>query len=52
MYISKNDHAKNTKDIVEQEGAECHLFPGDISNRAFAKKVVTEAINKYSSING
>jgi NAD(P)-dependent dehydrogenase (short-subunit alcohol dehydrogenase family) len=50
VYLNEHDDAKNTKDLVEQEGAKCHLLSGDVGDSAFAEKVVEETIKHFGKI--
>ena len=49
IYLNEHEDAKKTKTVVEKEGRQCMLLPGDVSSRAFcieAVKRVTKAFGK------
>lgn len=35
VYLNEHEDAKDTKTMVEKEGRECILIPGDVSEKGF-----------------
>ncbi|RYZ55034.1 MAG: SDR family oxidoreductase [Sphingobacteriales bacterium] len=50
VYFKSDDDARITADLVENEGRECLLFRGDISNEAFCHKTVDETHEKFGRL--
>ena len=40
MYLDEHKDAEETKERIEQEGAECLLIPGDVGDEAHCKSSV------------
>lgn len=51
IYLSEDEDAQKTKDIIDNCGGECVLFAGDIGNEEYCKDVVKQIINRYGAIN-
>lgn len=47
----EEDDAQETKKLVEQKGAKCHLIAVDLKDKEQCKKVVKEALDKMGAIN-
>lgn len=49
-YLSEHSDAKETQTLVEAEGSECLLLPGDLSKEVNCKRVVSKVIKKFRRI--
>lgn len=49
-YLNEHTDAKNTKRLVEEEGGECLLLPGDIAKEAQCKKIVNDTIKHFKKL--
>jgi NAD(P)-dependent dehydrogenase (short-subunit alcohol dehydrogenase family) len=49
-YLNEHTDAKATKKMVEEEGVECLLLPGDIANEAQCKKIVSDTIKRFKKL--
>lgn len=49
-YLSEHADAKETQNLVEAEGGECLLLPGDLSKEANCKRLVSKVIKKFGRI--
>ncbi|KAL4900434.1 hypothetical protein BDW74DRAFT_95471 [Aspergillus multicolor] len=47
----EEDDAQETKRLVEAEGKQCLLIPGDLRDRDFCKDAVDKHVQKYGTIN-
>jgi NAD(P)-dependent dehydrogenase (short-subunit alcohol dehydrogenase family) len=50
-YLDEDKDAKDTQQMVEQEGRKCVLIPGDLRNEAFCKEVVERAVQELGGLN-
>lgn len=51
MYLPEEDEdAQETKRLVEKEGRECLLVPGDLMDNATCKKAVEKHVDKFGVI--
>lgn len=51
VYYDEHQDAKDTKKMVEEEGARCLLFSGDIGSSSFCKKVAVKTKQEFGQIN-
>jgi NAD(P)-dependent dehydrogenase (short-subunit alcohol dehydrogenase family) len=49
-YLNEHDDAKETKSLVEKEGAECLLIAGDIGKEAFCQKIVKKTLDEFGRV--
>ncbi len=49
-YLSENGDAQKTKELVELEGVECHLMPGDLTANHFCDELVAYTIKTFGRI--
>lgn len=49
-YLNEHDDANETKDLVEKEGGECLLIPGDIGKDAVCRKIVKKALAEFGRV--
>jgi NAD(P)-dependent dehydrogenase (short-subunit alcohol dehydrogenase family) len=49
-YLNEHEDAKETKDLVEKEGGECLLIPGDIGKEAFCEKIVKKTLDEFDRV--
>lgn len=50
-YLNETEDAEMTKKLIEQEGQECLLIPGDIKKEKFARNIVSRTIKKFGKLN-
>jgi len=51
VYYDEKEDAIDTKRLVEKEGRECLLLKGDLTSEKFCRKVVTDTIEKFGTLN-
>jgi NAD(P)-dependent dehydrogenase (short-subunit alcohol dehydrogenase family) len=51
VYLDEDQDAKDTKQLVEQEGHRCLLLKGDIKNSSFCKEAVEKTVAEYGKLN-
>ncbi|MES2545748.1 MAG: SDR family oxidoreductase [Bacteroidota bacterium] len=51
VYFKEEKDAKETKEMIEQENAECLLIKGDLKKEVFCKSIVNKTIKKFGSLN-
>lgn len=51
VYLSEDDDAQTTKELVEQEGSECLTIRGDLGDRNFCTECVEQVYNKFGALN-
>lgn len=51
VYLSEDEDAKKTKELVEAEGKKCLLIPGDVREEAFCKEAVDKTIAQFGQLN-
>lgn len=51
IYLSEDEDAYKTKDLVEKEGRRCMLMKGDIGNEEFCHKAVEEVTGEFGKLN-
>ena len=49
-YLNNQENAKQTQQIIEQEGHSCLIIPGDVREEAFCHKAVQETINRFTKL--
>jgi NAD(P)-dependent dehydrogenase (short-subunit alcohol dehydrogenase family) len=50
VYLNEHDDAEETKSMVEKEGRNCLLIPGDVSDKEFCKTAVQQTIDKFGKL--
>ena len=50
-YYNEHKDAEETKEYIEKLGGKCLLLSGDISDRNFCKKIVSETLDTFGKIN-
>jgi NAD(P)-dependent dehydrogenase (short-subunit alcohol dehydrogenase family) len=50
VYLSEEKDAKETKEMVENEGRKCLLIPGDIRDKKFCKTAVEKVFTKFGKL--
>ena len=50
-YLSEDDDARQTREMVRREGRKCVMFKGDLRKPAFAKKIVERTVEKLGKLN-
>ena len=51
VYLNEHGDAKETKLMVENEGRNCILIPGDVSDSEFCKAAVQQTIDHFGKLN-
>lgn len=51
VYLNEDKDAKITKQLIEDEGRECLVIPGDIKKEKFARDIVSKTIKKFGKLN-
>ncbi|GAQ79410.1 hypothetical protein KFL_000300080 [Klebsormidium nitens] len=49
-YLNEHEDAKEIKEVIEQEGRDCTLIPGDLSKEEQCQKVIDDTLEKYGRI--
>jgi NAD(P)-dependent dehydrogenase (short-subunit alcohol dehydrogenase family) len=49
-YLNEHDDAKETQSLVQKEGAECVLMPGDVGDEDVCKKIVDKAVKQFKRL--
>jgi len=50
IYYNEHSDAKQTKRLVEEQGVECMLIPGDITDEKFCKSSVTKIFKQFGRL--
>lgn len=51
VYLpEEQEDAEETKQAVEEEGRECLLIPGDVSDAAFCRRAVAQTVRKFGKL--
>lgn len=50
VYLSEHIDARKTKELVEQEGRQCILIPGDVTDKDFCEYAVKQTINEWGKL--
>jgi NAD(P)-dependent dehydrogenase (short-subunit alcohol dehydrogenase family) len=51
VYLpEEQEDAEETKQAVEEEGRECLLVPGDVSDAAFCRRAVAQTVRKFGKL--
>lgn len=50
VYLDEHDDARETKQLVEQEGSQCLLIDGDIGDASFCNSAVKQTIDTFSQL--
>ena len=50
VYLDEHEDAKETQRLVEEQGRECLLIPGDVGKENFCQKAVTSTIKKFGRL--
>ena len=49
-YLEEHEDADETKQLIEAEGRECLLLPGDIGNESFCREIANKTIDQFGKI--
>jgi NAD(P)-dependent dehydrogenase (short-subunit alcohol dehydrogenase family) len=49
-YLNEHEDAEKTKALVEQEGSECLLLPGDVGDEAYCREAVQSAVDTFGRL--
>ncbi len=49
-YLNEHKDAKITKKLVEEQGRDCILIPGDIGDEKFCQKLISETIKRFKKL--
>lgn len=50
VYLNEHKDAEETKKMVEKEGKNCLLIPGDVTDKEFCKYAVEQAIGQFGRL--
>lgn len=50
VYLSEHQDAADTKEMVEQEGRQCILIPGDVADADFCRYAVKQTIDEWGKL--
>jgi len=50
VYLEESDDAQETQRLVQQEGRECLLLPGDIGGQAFCREAVEKTVDRFGQL--
>ena len=50
-YLSEDNDARDTRDMVKAEGRKCLLLKGNLRKTSFCKKIVTQTVQKLGVLN-
>jgi len=50
VYLNEHEDAEDTKRAVEKEGAQCLLFPGDVTDRRFCHDTVDRVVKEFGRL--
>lgn len=50
VYFNEHRDAKETKELVENEGSKCILIPGDLREESFCKQIVEDTISAFGCL--
>lgn len=50
VYLNEHDDAQATKRLVENEGQECLLLPGDVGDEAFCYAAVNRTVQEFGAL--
>jgi NAD(P)-dependent dehydrogenase (short-subunit alcohol dehydrogenase family) len=50
IYLNENNDAKETKQLVEEQGGRCLLISGDICDESFCKKAVQQIVDELGGL--
>src|SRR5690606_26215735 len=51
IYLEENDDARDTQSMIEEEGSECLLLPGDIRDKAFCDECINKVRDHFGALN-
>ena len=51
VYLSEDQDAEDTKELVEAEGRRCLTIRGDIGDESFARSAVQQTVDEYGKLN-
>lgn len=49
-YLDEHDDAEKTRKLVEEDGSEALLLPGDVGSKTFCKSAVDDALEKFGQL--
>ncbi|MFZ3589187.1 SDR family oxidoreductase [Bacillus sp. DJP31] len=50
VYLDEHEDANETKSLIEKEGSQCLLIPGDIGKEEFCQEIVNQTIQVFGKI--
>jgi NAD(P)-dependent dehydrogenase (short-subunit alcohol dehydrogenase family) len=51
IYLNEDEDAEKTKEMVEKEGRQCLIIPGNIQDINFCSEAVKQTVDKFGTIN-
>lgn len=50
VYLNEHEDARETRDLVEEQGRRCILIPGDLRKESFCKKIIEDTISAFGHL--
>jgi NAD(P)-dependent dehydrogenase (short-subunit alcohol dehydrogenase family) len=50
VYLNETKDAEESRELVEQEGRDCLLIPGDLGDRRFSEAVVKKVVDRFGKL--
>ncbi|MFV8225623.1 SDR family oxidoreductase [Christiangramia aquimixticola] len=50
VYLEEDKDAKDTREMVEEEGGKCLLIHGDLKDEAFCQKIIATTIEEFGTL--
>lgn len=50
VYLNEHDDAKQTKQLVEEQGRRATLIPGDLGDESFCQQVVQQTVDEFGKL--
>lgn len=51
VYLDEDRDARDTKNMIEAEGRQCLLLPGDLRDEQFCKSLVQQTVDNFGKLN-
>lgn len=51
VYLNEDQDARATQELIQKEGRQCLLLPGDLREEAFCKDIVSKTVSKLGGLN-
>lgn len=51
VYLTEDEDAQETRQMVEREQRTCFIIPGDITSRTFCESCIEQVVDKFGTLN-